>query len=165
MRFVIHHFNLRSRLLNRHSFGDCSYNQRMSTRLRNACALVIALLVLAVSSQGVVCESACSRAAQRSCCQAASGLDEMDMSVGRCSGDMSSAPGAIASDLSGAPCHHAAIVATETNASSLVGFNGVRWAARATLPSARLRGGNRSIAKGPPFRRTASGLLSVSLRV
>jgi len=142
--------------------GGCRYNDRMSIRLRNACALVIALLVLAVSSQSVVCESACSSLSQRSCCRAANGSDEMDMSGDQCPGDMSSHPVA---DASGTLCHHASIVATEASASSAVGFNGVRWAVWGTLPSPRLRNGNRSIAKGPPFRRTTAGLLSVSLRV
>jgi len=130
----------------------------MSTRLRNACALVIALLVLAVSSQSVVCESACSSLSPRSCCRAANGSREMDMSGDHCPGGMASHPVA---DGSGTLCHHASVVATETSASSVAGFNGVRWAVRGTLPSPRVRGGSRLIAKRPPFRRTSAGLLSV----
>jgi len=143
--------------------GDCHYNVRMSTRLRNACALVIALLVLAVSSQNVVCESACSSASQRSCCKAASGSDEMAMSDGHCSDGMDSAIPATAVD--GSSCHHAAIVATEASAFGLAGSNGVRWATRTAWPSARLQGGNQSVVKAPPLRRTVADLHSVMLRV
>jgi hypothetical protein len=143
--------------------GDCRYNGRMWIRLRNACALVIALLVLAASSQSVVCESACSSASQRSCCQGASGTDAMLMSGDHCTGDMSSMPGATASD--GNHCDHVAIVATEASAFGLAGFNGVRWATRVALHSARSRGVNRPIVKAPPLRRTVADLRSVSLRV
>jgi hypothetical protein len=143
--------------------GDCHYNVGMPTRLRNACALTIALVVLAVFSQSVVCQSACSSASQRSCCQAASGSDEMAMSDGHCSGDMDSATPATAVD--GSSCHHAAIIATEGSAFGLAGFNGVRWATRVALPSAGLRDSNRYLAKAPPLRRTVFDLRSVSLRV
>ena len=143
--------------------GDCSYNVRMSTHLRNACALMIALLVLAVSSQSVVCESACSSVSQRSCCQAASGSDEMVMSDGHCPGDMDSA--VLAVDTAGSLCHHAVMVATEASAFRLAGFSGVRWATRVTLPSVSLQSGNRSIAKARPLRRSVPDLRSVGLRV
>jgi len=141
--------------------GDCIYNGRMSTRFRNACALVIALLVLAVSSQSAICESACSSASQQSCCPTASGPDAMEMSGGHCPGDMS--PAAMLAD--GSACHHAALVATEASAFTVAGFNGVRWATRVALPSAVLRDGNRYLAKAPPLRRMVFDLRSVSLRV
>jgi hypothetical protein len=148
----------------------------VTTRLKGVLAMVVALVMLAASSQATVCELACGLQIKEMNCHAAPnrpatsdsvamGMNHAHCGHGMKAQAMQQAMRSVA-DCDDASCSHASIPVLAKSGSTAAQFSAVQWVAVAVVQGEPgLSGWGVGVGKRPPSRPGGMGSLSVSLRV